>query len=337
VADNVGIHPLLKGIAMARRQYPWMLAMILALAVAGCERKATPPAGASAASKPPTGVKATLELKPKAGQKMLITTEAKQIITQTPPGESKQINHQDILCEYQYDVTSVEQNGLAHVRITYQRMKMSGPTGTGDSAGTGTGVMDRICRAIVGKSFEADFTRTGAIAAARGMAAIYEGIGPALPELTAAQKSQVIEQMKTQFGEEALKKQFSTFSEIYPATPVDNGEVWQKVASASNFGMQIASDFKLLEHDATTAKIGVSGKLQPLPMNAPLRMGNIELRYALEGTQNGTIEMDVQTGWTRSSEITQDFSGTVEASGAGISGTQKWPLSLHSVTTVNMR
>ncbi len=312
----------------------WVLLAGCALAVlaGGC---ASGPAEMEAKEAPPTGVKVALGFRPKAGDKATVVWRIRQVSTQTRPGEPEETSTQETYGETECLIRGTDGGGMSTVRLSYQRLQSGGPMWNGDSAGGGTGIPDRIYKALCKKEFEVDYAANGGVQAVRGLAALYDAMGAAVPELEAAQRDELVAQMKGQFGEEAMKAQLAT--RIYPDHPVDNGDTWRKVTRVANYGVEVASEYTLLEHDATTATIGVKGTMTPVPMAEPLHVWFLALRYSLTGTVRGTIRVDLAEGWKGKVKLVQNYSGTVEGSGPGISGTQRWPIKMETTTTMETR
>lgn len=271
--------------------------------------------------------KTTLRLRLKAGESYTIAMTADQKITQTVGGAVQNIA-QTIGTTYTFKTAAVDPDGTIHGTFTYDavRCKMDGPgmvidydsSKVAPGAAAPVNPMAKTFAALVGQTLDVVMTPEGRVTELKGadriMAAVIKAM--ALPE---AARAAVEQQLKTQFGDEALKKTFEQITAIYPKDPVELGDTWDAEQHISmGFPMILKTTWTLKSLTGGKATIGAEGTIETGPPAAGAAApapGTPTLK--LKGTQKGTLLLDQATGWLTSGNIAQAIEGSISVNAGG--------------------
>lgn len=251
----------------------------------------------------------------KAGEKYLFSSVVKQHITQEMMGQ-KIVTKQDMTSDYIYDVQAV-QNGTTTINVTFNALKMDTDVAGGmqqlhfDSANpdAGTGEL-KVLTNLIGKSFLMRVNETGQVENIEGLAELIESIDDQHAEI-----------LKQSFGDSSIIQSMNQITNIYPDKPVNTGDSWVKKSSGSIAGMlhsTVTSQFSLSAINEGVATLSVDGQMVFSKLegsNNPL-FQNAELD--LNGTQQGTMEVDRATGLPTQTTLKQNVNGTLAIQGMEI-------------------
>ncbi|MHC4404828.1 MAG: DUF6263 family protein [Planctomycetota bacterium] len=321
---------------MLRKKYPLALSVaVLAIAVGtSCgpsseENGGPPPLG----DLKPTGEKIELRLRFKEGDSIKQKMITDQQIVQTIQGQ-KQDMQQAMEMGMTQDVEKVNPDGSARIKVTYHSVKMvqQAPPPVGkieyDSANPPANVhpMAAGMAALVGQSFTIEMTPEGTVTKVEGADEMLERIAEQVP----AGGAMVKEQLKKQFGDEALKQMMEKVTAIYPDNPVDIGDSWNtSIEVTTGFPISMENTYTLIARRDGVAVLDVRSTVKGNPNAKPIEMGPMKIKYNLSGSQYGETEIDEATGWPVKSTMKQDLSGQVEMIG-GPAAMSPWPISIKS-------
>jgi hypothetical protein len=283
-----------------------------------------------------------LRLNLEAGQSFGLKMVMDQKIDQDVQGQKVAMTQQ-MGVGYTFAVESVEPDGTAWVKTTYDWVMMKHDTPMGkteyDSANPPEEIplMAKGSATLVGNSISMLLEPKGTVLEVKGLDALFQKM---LEEIDIPQGPAfegVEKQLKDQFGDDALKEMMRNMMTHFPDEPVQVGDSWdQKVVIAKGFPMIIETTHTLREHKDGVAIIDNESTIRPNPDASPLEMGTTRMRYELSGTQKGTTRIDVATGMPLGAELTQTFEGQVnmEMAGTGDGQSQGWPMSVVSTVTI---
>jgi hypothetical protein len=281
-----------------------------------------------------------LRLNLEAGQRYQQRMTMTQSIDQVMNGITVTMN-QDMTLDYDYSVTDVDAQGVATVESTYNRVasKVStqGMAVSFDSATAEDPISPefRPLAAMVGKKFTMRISPLGSVASIEGLSEILDAViaemsveGPA--------REQVLENMKRQFGEEAMKDLIEQAMAIYPLEPVAVGDTWAKTLEIRQMvPLKLDNTWVLKEVTDETATLEVTSLIGPAGDDTTVNMMGAELNVRLEGAQSGTSIIDRKTGWVESSTVNQNVDGAMTLPGVeGLPEGMSIPLSIRSTVTV---
>lgn len=255
----------------------------------GTESGTTSPGGA---------VDIRLNFKP--GEKFLYSTKVDQKI------ESMGTISQSMLMEMIYAYTG-DEGGDKKLSITYDRLVMNtvSPMGGVDYDSRSPkpreksmGMMD----SLIGKSFTITVAPDGEIKKVEGMADL----------IKAMSTSEAGDAAASAFSDTTVRLMMQNSFDIYPGKPVKTGDTWVKKSQMgfSTIKVDVENTYTLKSVNGNNATIGVTSVLT-LPKTTMGPGGTLEMN----GTQKGTVDVDISTGQMISGKTTQDIKGNMTVEG----------------------
>ncbi len=273
-------------------------------------------------NKPVPSNRVLLKFNLKPGDKYLFSSVMKQLTTQEAMGrEIKTTQH--TTADYLYDVLSV-QNGITTINVTFRAMKMdmdiSGVKHVSfdsDKPEEAPAELSAL-KDMVGKSFVMEVNEEGTVQSVKGLVEIMGGAQSPLQQLG--------------FTDSAMTHTMSQMTNIYPNKAVSVGEGWAKALSAplaNLLHMDITATYTLTAISGKTAIVDVKGDIQFSKLkNGATVPVMADADVSLTGTQNGTLELDIESGLPQKMTLKQDISGNLDIQG------MKIPMSLQSDTVI---
>ncbi|MBN2483710.1 MAG: hypothetical protein JXD21_05880 [Candidatus Omnitrophica bacterium] len=285
-----------------------------------------------------SGDKIDLQLRLNQGDSYNIRYTAAQEIVQNLGGEVQKID-QNTEFGYVYTVRQKDYDGNAEIEVKYHSIifKQQGPFGFIDydsshppqkihPSAMGYDVM-------AGESFVITVSPSGEILNVRGMDNILDKLLSRMSLPEGVSKDMVKENLRKQFGDEALKESVGNMFAVYPDRPVGIGDSWTKTVYTSiGFPARVDTTYTLESIHDGISKVKVFSDIRSQPDAAPVHMGNMVLRYEVTGRQEGIISLDEQTGWTRDGYMNQKIEGkAVVVSGLDqVPEGTSWPIAIVS-------
>ena len=224
--------------------------------------------------------------------------------------------------EFDYKIKDKSQDGNTNMDVTIASLivEQTSPMFSLDynsKEATGDGQFDKMYGAMVGHSFNLTVDKEGDVTALEGADEMFDNM---MKDADIPNIQQMEGSLKAQFGNDAMKQNFSQFSKFLPGKPVKVGESWTaKDTIVGSLGMASVNTYTLKKRSGGTATIEMMGKVASLPDAPPMEMAGMKIKYNLTGTQSGTIEIDEKTGYTLKSDIAQQIGGDmiIEMQGMG--------------------
>ena len=261
--------------------------------------------------------------------------------TQTLMGMQQQMQ-QDLEFIYSFEVLDVDRQGTADIDLTYEAVKVAveNPAGSSryDSADPAAEPdMQTIgFAALLDQTIHMKMTRKGKIDSISGLDALLEHILDAYDLPEGPQRAQLREGLKEQFGDESMKSRMAGIAISYPEGKVAVGDSWTQEGDLKlNFSLGMSTTYTVVSIDQDVVELDVSSILASDNSLEPMKMQGIEMVFKLSGTQTGRVIIDTDTGWTRSSTLTQELSGTVEMlPNEQIPEGMSWPIVVKTTNTL---
>lgn len=269
--------------------------------------------------------KADLRLRFEQGKTYRLTVTVEQRIRQLvqaggAPGEEQDIA-QTVKIGQAFEVNDVNDAGVATIKVTFgplaMRTEMAGFAIEYDSDKPPDELYPaaRPLAAMVGQSFTMVVKPDGTVERLEGVDAMLEAARDAL-ELPDEKRTLLAEELERQFGEKALKEMMTGVLDYVPDRPVGVGDTWSRtLAVESGFPATFETADTLLARKDGVATIEAKTKITPNADAPPQKLGAATVRYKLEGTQEGTLEIDEATGWYVKATLTQKVKGEMFVSG----------------------
>jgi hypothetical protein len=284
--------------------------------------------GSVAAAQDPLVLK--LNLQP--GSAFTYTMDMNQTNVQTVDREEQKLD-QEVLIVWNYDVLEKGTDHVMVVKLTYKRVKISQNYGheiaeyDSDNPPDYVDPSMRGMASLPGTELLVRLTPTGEVLDIQGVDKMLDKMIGALELPDSPQRDQVVQNLRKQFGANAVEQSLEQITSFFPGRPVSVGDRWKDSTEANTgFPMVIKSEYVLKSRKEGTAMIDVTSELSSDPQNA-MALGPLTMAYDVSGTQTGNIMVDENTGLPTKSEISLQFSGNVDVSGVPNEKPQRWPIS----------
>ena len=263
----------------------------------------------------------TLRLRPEEGRTYRTRIVTEIDVTQTVMGQSMD-NHQVTTSVMAYEILSVDEEGVASTRVTYESMKFqqTGPIGRIEyDSSNPPAIMDEATRAysvMVGRSFHMKLGPDGSVSEVEGMAELMEELLADIPtpDFTASMRGSI----EDMFGDDMFETGIGGL--MFPGHAVSVGDTWTGIGSAQGVvPMILATTWTLSDRRDGIAYMDVRsvvGEGEP----GVIEMGPMSVTYDMSGGASGTVEIDERTGWTIRSSMVGAYSGTTTIDMPGLPG-----------------
>lgn len=247
-----------------------------------------------------------LQLDLEEGAVYRIRTLTTQDISQSFEGQTFEIG-QKMGFEYTYTVTSREPDGSAWVDVIYTRAIFESETLFGsdsyDSADSPSQIPEGAegFAAVVGTGFSMKIGSDGEILKIEGLDEMLDQIlsGLNLPDAETRQAFELT--MRQQYSEQAMKDQLGNLLFDFPEGSLQVGDSWSSTQE-SNVMLPIIAEttYTLLDFDENTALIEVRSEIRTGEGEGGMDFGLFAFDFTISGTQEGTIQVDLNTGLANS-------------------------------------
>ncbi len=279
--------------------------------------------------------KAPLKLKLEKGVCYIFDFTTDQDISQTIQGQKHEMQ-QSMGFKYELLVQDIdkEKNYIIKNTYTHASFFQNGPMGKieYDSSKPSKKVhpMAKGFAGLINQSFIIKMSEKGKVVDVTGVDKMMDKILKEMEFPTEAARKMTEKTMKKQFSDEALKNQMENLFLQYPEKPVGPGDKWtNSISLTGGFPMNIESAYTLKNFQGDTAFIDIRSTISPNRSAEGLKMGNMTMKYNIQGVQTGTMEVNRNTGLTTSSNLEQKLAGKIEIKGQGSQDTS-WPIKIIS-------
>ena len=297
----------------------------------------------AACATPPAehGAQLDLRLQPAVGETYHLEMLADQVITLTVQGEAIRIP-QTIGFGFTMTVTETDAQGSwIAIRYDWARVKQEALTGTFDydsrnppevipPAALGFG-------ALIGKGFSTKVTPDGRVVEVTGADEMIAGMMRDLSIADEGLRAQLERDLRDQYGDESLRKTMEGFVVRYPAEPIEVGDSWtaqMKVGGFMPYILDTTYTLESTEGDRATIALTSAISANPDAPASDMDVAGATMRYEVTGTQQGTMTVDLRTGWSADAELSQSVTGTMIATTA--SGETSVPVAIEATTRLTM-
>lgn len=161
-----------------------------------------------------------------------------------------------------------------------------------------------INNTLVGSKFSVKMKENGEVISIKGIDELYKKVEKAITPFVkeAEQRKQFVEYFKQGFNEKMLKEEFSAGINILPKKGVKLGESWtisENIDPEGKVKSNITYTLNKIENGVV--EVSVKGNI-PVKSNKQTQNG-ITMTMSVEGSQNGTLKIDENSGWVLSSKM----------------------------------
>ena len=183
------------------------------------------------------------------------------------------------------------------------------------------------------------FSPEGKILEVKGINTLLKNLCAQAEDLEPQLKTMMCQQLESQFGETAIIESLEQGTAIYPSHPVSVGDSWDQTFTISNNCPMIlkkTSTLKKLQGD--TLEIEVLSNITTPPDPKAMDAGPIQLKCELQGSGKGTLVIDKNSGWMKSSSLTLNLEGTMTTLPSDLIPEEaSWPMTLIMTTTIQAK
>ena len=288
------------------------------LIVGACTQQDVQDSGASASGQavaPPTGDQVELRFVFSKGDTHRETYIMDRTIEQKLPERTVKMEQRTEMT-MRFDVQRVNSDGSAQIKVTYESVavKQDGPEGSlnYDSGNPPAPIhmpdKAKPFAALVGEGFGMRLSHAGEIEKITGVDALINAVVATVPE---GRRRQAAAAARKQFGPETMKRMMNVALGYCPRRPVAPGDTWRDRYSVSVPYPVIAENtYTLKKVSGNELHIDLSTTFRPNPDADPIRRPGATMRVTMNGSQQGTIVVDQNTGWLIQADIDQKISGT---------------------------
>jgi len=264
-----------------------------------------------------SGAAATrLEWKLAKGKTYYQRTMIDQQIAQTVMGQEQKIE-QNMGIGLKLQVLDVDAQGNMRIQYTYlwTRLKQVNPMAQVDydsSVKSPVPAGAEGFAALIGQSYTVKMTPKGKVLDVNGVEQLRDAVLKKLP--AGADATMGMNPVAGYLDKGSLRQMTEAGMAIYPDKPVNAGDSWNKeMTMAVGFTMTIQSKWTLQKAEAGVATIGVAATIRSDPNAPPMDAGGMKMRFALSGTQEGTIQVAEATGLITARKERTQLKGDIQA------------------------
>lgn len=259
--------------------------------------------------------KLALKFAPKKGQKFEITMHTKQNIAMGEMGNMTQ----EMVFDYDMEVKEKDADNNFQILTTFRHIKFNSKSGMMDvdydsekevaDSNEMSAIFSKIFGGMLNKTITILVDEKGKPVSLKGMSEIMQGIIDSAD--IGDNENTVFDGLKAQYNDDNFMKNIEGMFSMVPGKNVSVGDTWEdsKTLAIMNMKMKTDSKFVLKEIKDKTTIIGISSVI-----STPTK-GSENAMMTIEGTQQGTIELDKTTGLPISSNIEQVITMTTKGNG----------------------
>ncbi|MCM8538199.1 MAG: DUF6263 family protein [Lentisphaeraceae bacterium] len=259
--------------------------------------------------------KVKLELKLKTGdlfsfeysmkQKIQQDIQGRKVSTKQHSGTTYDLEVQEQMIDGYFKLKCTYRHAILEMENTMMTVKYNSRTHKGPIPPPAMGLAS-----LLNQSFTMEVSNSGKVRNVKGMDAIIENMIKSLPANNAALKIQMKAQFNQAFGNESIQKLMQQSFDIYPDTAVGLNDSWKDEHVVKTlYPITVKSNWLLEKFEKGGATLKVDATLTS---DAKFKMGAIECKANLAGTQKGHMTIDLKSGFCRESKLVQDIKGNLD-------------------------
>lgn len=259
-----------------------------------------------------------LKLNLEKGKKYYYTFSNEQNIRQEMMGDTIKFK-QSITWGYEMEVLDVK-DGIMTVKTTYDHIKMANDNQmvslSYDSKEPldSTNMFAFVMSLFLKKSFTMDLDSEGKVSNVQGFDEIFSTIITELGE----GGEMIAQNLRSQFSEESVAENLEQGFKIFPGKTIKTGETWTSTNNVTGpIFMDIENTYTLKSVKKGSANVELTSTIKENAENPGIAsLPGAEI--TIDGTQTGTMEIDVETGLIKKSKISQKIEQKISAQGMEI-------------------
>lgn len=283
--------------------------------------------------------KYNLKLNLAKGKTYFLKVLTDQRITQTVM-DQKTTGKEKIGVTYSYTGESNDPNGDMLIKVVYHAFMQEIESAQGKMSYNSANPADKdnpfakLYSSLLNKGFKMKITPSGKVLQLSGVDELLKGLVNSMDLPPQADKKQVEQMVKMQFGDNSIKEMMENLMQVYPDNPVAIGDSWSRTFTLTKGFPAILENVWTLK-EVKNGRAIVSQLTKIKGMNLPEQKdGPPAPKYKISGEQSGTFEIDMASGWVQKSLLNQKISGKIEvAKSAQVKQAMTIPISMESTIT----
>ncbi|MDZ7740747.1 MAG: DUF6263 family protein [Bacteroidota bacterium] len=241
----------------------------------------------------------------------------------------------DITAKAVYDVVS-KNDDVYEMNVSYTGFDMDLQTPQGEMH-FGTSVRDTndmfsaLLRSMTENEFLMKMTEKGEILSVDGIEKMFEKMMEGMPGMSEMEMDQLKKSLKNIAGEESFKGNFGMGMPFYPEKAVRAGDTWSNEISLKSVSIgTVSNTWELVEVKGDQLIIHGEGQFVSNSDSTTMAETGIPMTFDMTGPVTYDLEIDKNTGWVTSGNISQQITGTVS-----MQGNPQMPQGMEMKMTVN--
>lgn len=212
---------------------------------------------------------------------------------------------------YQYQIKEKDDAGFYDLVLIYKKIKYENGQQTYDSEDS-TDVNSPLAQAfgaVINSKVSMKVNQQGEVKNLTGADELIEKMLNARSISSKTIRDRLRKTFKKAFGKEALIEAMHQFFYIYPDKKIKIGDSWSKQTDKkAAFPSKVNVTWTLDKVKKNTGFISIKANVRPQP-NTTVDLGIVTAKYDLNGTQEGSMDINMKTGWVKRSYVKQVMSG----------------------------
>lgn len=256
----------------------------------------------------------SIQLKLEKGKTYAQVSNINSKISQLVQGMSMEIE-MGIVAITNFKVLDVK-DSLMFTEVTLSNMKttIKSPMGTMEFSSDSQNASDptsMLLQELAKNPFKVTLTQSGKVTEVNSTAAIEKAIS-GVATLSDDQKATMKKQLTDQFGNEVMKQNLENGFAYYPPKKV-KGEKWNSTLKVKSvIDMEIQNQNEVIDVTSQSVTVKYVGEMASPENSEPTLLNGMNAKYAISGTMDGTVTLDVKTGWIINSTVNQNLKGNIE-------------------------
>lgn len=228
-------------------------------------------------------------------------------------GKNSQTITQESTTALEYEVKEVR-DSIFLLDVTYKRFSESMSDGkekigfdTNSAEPTNPEAKERwkFNNAVVGNTFQMEVSKNGNVQNISNLYKVRDKVKNAMKTGLNDEELKGLDQfLAAALSDEAMEQQFLESMAYYPKKKVKPGDTWSRNESEGSASSTVNYTFEGVKDNLATIKI--SGTSEGNDSRTDPNGSGMKIFQSLEGSVNGTVKIDVNSGWVNNAEMKKD-------------------------------
>lgn len=162
-------------------------------------------------------------------------------------------------------------------------------------------------KAIVGNAFEMEIDKDGKVQNISNLWKVRDKVKTSMKaDIPAEQAGMLDEFLKAALSDESMQAMFEESVAYYPKKAVKKGDTWERSEKQGKNSSKVTYTFDGVNGDLAVIKINGTSKGNDSNSQKDPQGNTMKLFMSLEGKVNGTVNIDKNSGWINSANISKD-------------------------------